>query len=335
MTQDALHKPDIAAHFGRVVYGRALERGVDAGAMLQVLRLSPELLEDERTRISPAQLGALLRTVWRELDDEYMGFGAVPQRFGSFALMARHMVECASLADALSYATRFDNLTSRSLNWELQSGRETVLSLELTAPEADSANFLEEFTLMIWHRFCNWLVGERIPLHRTWFSFVEPAHSAEHRLMFPGRISYGHARSCICFDSRWLTNPVIRSRQDLLRYLQRLPDEWFIKQTFDGSISEKVAAAFAEADSFPSLQTLASSWHMSSRTLHRQLRQEGTSFRRIREQVRRERAIALLLEGKKQVREVARLLDMTEPAFSRAFKQWTGMTPLAYRRARA
>jgi AraC-like DNA-binding protein len=74
---------------------------------------------------------------------------------------------------------------------------------------------------------------------------------------------------------------------------------------------------------------------MSSRTLHRQLQQEGASFRGIREQVRRERAIRLLLEGEAQIREIARRLDMTEPAFSRAFKQWTGMSPLAYRRARA
>lgn len=335
MTQDVLHRADISVHFAQITYARAASLGVDEEAMLQALRLSPQLLYDSRTRLSPVQLGALLRLIWRELDDELMGFGAMPHRFGTFALMARQMVECASLADALRYATRFNNLTSHALSWELEVGREASLALELVEAIEDAGTMLEEFFLMIWHRFSNWLIGERIPLHRTRFGFSTPAHSEEHRLMFPGPVSYGHQRSAIFFDPQWLAKPVIRSREELLRYLQRLPDEWFIKQTFDGSISEKVAAAFSDMETFVTLEDMAACWHMSSRTLHRQLQQEGASFRGIREQVRRERAIRLLLEGEAQVREIARRLDMTEPAFSRAFKQWTGMSPLAYRRARA
>ncbi len=335
MTQEVLHRPDISVHFARVCYLRAADLGVDQGGMLQALRLSPQLLGDSRTRLSPVQLGALLRLVWRELDDELMGFGAMPHRFGTFALMARQMVESATLGDALRYATRFNNLTSHAVRWGLDVGREAELTIALADPEVDSDHMLEEFYLMMWHRFSNWLIGERIPLQRTRFGFVQPAHANEHRLMFPGRISYGHGQSSIFFDAQWLARPVIRSREELARYLRRLPDEWFIKQTFEGSISERVAAAFSDMESFCTLEELAGRWHMSSRTLHRQLGQEGTSFRGIREQVRRERAIHLLLEGGLQVREIARQLDMTEPAFSRAFKQWTGMSPLAYRRARA
>jgi AraC-like DNA-binding protein len=64
------------------------------------------------------------------------------------------------------------------------------------------------------------------------------------------------------------------------------------------------------------------------------LQREGTSFRGLRDQARREQAVALLASSKLQVREIAWQLDMTEPAFSRAFKSWTGMTPLAYRNLR-
>ena len=59
------------------------------------------------------------------------------------------------------------------------------------------------------------------------------------------------------------------------------------------------------------------------------------SFRMLLEQVRRERAVGMLLDGHSRVRDIAQALDMTEPAFSRAFKQWTGLSPLAYRRARS
>ena len=116
--------------------------------------------------------------------------------------------------------------------------------------------------------------------------------------------------------------------------VERLPDERFIKQTFEGSVTERVLTAIEQSAHTLTLEQLAQRWHMSRRTLHRQLQREGTSFRRLSEQLRRDRAVALLLEGRCQVREIAHQLDMTEPAFSRAFKQWTGMTPLAYRKLR-
>ena len=113
-----------------------------------------------------------------------------------------------------------------------------------------------------------------------------------------------------------------------------LREKEFIKQTFEGSVTERVMTAIEQSAHTLTLEQLAQRWHMSRRTLHRQLQREGTSFRRLSEQLRRDRAVALLLEGRCQVREIAHQLDMTEPAFSRAFKQWTGMTPLAYRKLR-
>ena len=151
--------------------------------------------------------------------------------------------------------------------------------------------------------------------------------------MFPGEVSFDNASSAIVFDSKWLDYTVIRSRLDLRRYLQRLPDEWFIKQDFGLSVSERLLRELGVASSSISLQQLAARWDMSSRTLHRQLQREGTSFRGLRDQLRREQAIDLLLAGGQPVGQIALQLGMTEPAFSRAFKTWTGMTPLAYRHA--
>lgn len=334
MTSSALHLPDISIHFARVISRRAAELGVDPVALCQAADLDSTLLDNASSRITPLQLGALMRGVWLALDDELAGFGAAPQRFGCFALMARQMVDSSTLGQALRYSCRFYNLTSHALRWQIREQPRAVLTLHLLDCAADPDHFLEELILLIWHRFSNWLIGERIPLLETRFRFPQPAHAAEHRLMFPGPIEYDQEATALSFASDWLRSPVVRTRDELSQYLQRLPDEWFIKQTFEGSVSERVVAAIEEASHSLTLEQLAYRWHMSRRTLHRQLQREGTSFRRLSEQLRRDRAIALLLEGRCQVREIAHRLDMTEPAFSRAFKQWTGMTPLTYRRLR-
>lgn len=73
---------------------------------------------------------------------------------------------------------------------------------------------------------------------------------------------------------------------------------------------------------------------VSERTLQRRLREEGVSFAQLEEEVRRERAFHLLRDGKLALFEIAFLLGFSDPsAFSRAFRRWSGMPPVAWQRA--
>ena len=151
-------------HFPRLLLARAEARGAVRAQLLQAAGLNGADLDDDSQRVTPAQLGALLRAIWIALDDELAGFGAAPQRFGGFALMSRQMVHCENLGEALRYSVRFYNLTSPAMRWELVEGRPCQLQLRLLRADRDPQHFLEEFILLLWHRFSNWLIGARIPL---------------------------------------------------------------------------------------------------------------------------------------------------------------------------
>jgi AraC-like DNA-binding protein len=85
----------------------------------------------------------------------------------------------------------------------------------------------------------------------------------------------------------------------------------------------------------PSVASAARALHMSVRTLHRSLQQEGTSFRELIDQLRQEQAATLLANPRYSVAEVGFLLGFTElSSFSRAFKRWTGKSPAAFRAER-
>ncbi|HEY1249877.1 MAG TPA: helix-turn-helix domain-containing protein, partial [Thermoanaerobaculia bacterium] len=72
----------------------------------------------------------------------------------------------------------------------------------------------------------------------------------------------------------------------------------------------------------------------SPRTLQRRLEEEGTSYQDVLDGVRREAAEGYLAESRLSVGEVGYLLGFSEPAaFHRAFRRWTGKTPLEFRRA--
>ena len=83
----------------------------------------------------------------------------------------------------------------------------------------------------------------------------------------------------------------------------------------------------------PSLGNIAAAMHFKQHTLRRRLDEEGTSFHTIKSQVRRDIAIHHLGDPRTSIEQIATYTGYTEPsAFIRAFKQWTGYTPLQFRK---
>jgi AraC-like DNA-binding protein len=68
------------------------------------------------------------------------------------------------------------------------------------------------------------------------------------------------------------------------------------------------------------------------RALRRRLRDEGTTFEAIKDEVRRTAACELLMLGGLSVADVSATLDYATPsAFAHAFRRWTGESPGRWR----
>jgi AraC-like DNA-binding protein len=77
---------------------------------------------------------------------------------------------------------------------------------------------------------------------------------------------------------------------------------------------------------------LAALLHLSPRTLHRQLKEEGASLQQLKDEVRCELAKDLLYRTAKPVKQVAEATGFRNAkSFIRAFKVWTGMSPAGFR----
>jgi len=84
-----------------------------------------------------------------------------------------------------------------------------------------------------------------------------------------------------------------------------------------------------------SLERIAGELGLSERTLRRRLSELGTSYQMLIEQLRRGRAVELLLHSGLPVEQIAAELGYEDPSnFGRAFRRWTGRSPREYRAGR-
>jgi AraC-like DNA-binding protein len=93
-------------------------------------------------------------------------------------------------------------------------------------------------------------------------------------------------------------------------------------------------ALTAHPEQAHSAEGIAVLLHMSARTLHRQLREEGATLQQLKDEVRCERAKDLLWRTAKPVKQVAAATGFrNEKSFIRAFREWTGLSPAEFRKS--
>jgi len=128
--------------------------------------------------------------------------------------------------------------------------------------------------------------------------------------------------------------PLPTSDPALLEILKRHADHLLAKlppsDDFIARVRQLIAQELTGGD--PSADHLATRLGMSSRTLRRRLEERGTGHKALLDEIRRELAMRHLGEERLEIGEVAFLLGYSEAsAFHRAFKRWTGSTPVDYR----
>ena len=186
------------------------------------------------------------------------------------------------------------------------------------------------------HGLACWYVDSRIPLQGTRFTYAAPAHVDAYALMFPGPVlQFNALQSEIRFDARYLALPLRRDEKALQLMLQRALPLTVLQYRRDRLLVQQVRQVLGSPLVIShNAQTLAAALNMSPRSLHRQLKEEEASLQQLKDEVRFERAKDLLLRTTKPIKQVAASSGFrNEKSFTRAFRQWTGLSPLLFRNA--
>lgn len=315
----------------------AARRGVLPEELFERSGLDPARLGDPDGRIEGGEVIRLVQEVMRRTQDEFIGLASdARSKPGTFSMMAHAVINCPNLAQAirrsLDFYGLFETPTVASMEVADNEGRVT-LSLRQDTPFADT---ILEVMVFVSVRFWSWLVGRRLDPLVIEFAGDPPPRAAEFQQLFRCPVNYGMETNVIRFPAAWLTLPLAQTPLSLSRFLKDSLALIIGGRAKPVGLADQVRNMLgkeAYGNSFPELSDICRQLNMTQQTLRRRLKDEGTSYQVIKDQMREDAARFYLAKPALSIDEIALMMGFSEAsAFHRAFKKWTGMTPAACRR---
>ncbi|MEQ8492781.1 MAG: AraC family transcriptional regulator [Gammaproteobacteria bacterium] len=321
--------------YGLVPLIQLLEaRGHDVGEVLDATEIPRFALEEPSFRIGVAQEVDFTRRALALLDEPLAAL-EVGRRFhlsmfGLFGLAAA----CApSVREALHIF-----LSYPALVWGLnevtfwRQGDEEYVAFRPGAAAAELAGHFIERDMAALLMMLRNVLGEGIRPDALMLTRPPPPQAAAYDAFFGCPVVFAAAADRIRFPAMvWDAVPPqanAMSRRFFENQCRRLSESMAAPFRF----TDIVRARLRAATPIPSLAALGSVLYLTTRTLQRRLRAEGTSYSQVLREVRIERAEALLRQPGVRIEAIAWRLGFEGPdAFSRAFRAWQGCAPSVFR----
>jgi AraC-like DNA-binding protein len=143
-------------------------------------------------------------------------------------------------------------------------------------------------------------------------------------------------RYTVVFSAEDATRPFVTANERMWEYFEPELRKRLSEMDTGTTVSERVRASLLELlpAGSGSMEAVASELMMSTRTLQRRLKNEGTSFQTVLNETRESLARHYLANSELPATEISFLLGYEDPrSFYRAVHAWTGLTPLLLRTA--
>ncbi len=168
------------------------------------------------------------------------------------------------------------------------------------------------------------------------FSHKKPEYVEVYKQHFRCPLKFNQKEDAIVLDRKLAEKSIPGSypymKNILMEYAEGLLAKLEAGKQFQDDVKRIIADLLPKG--FVDIEQISEKLNMSRWTLTRQLKKEGTTFKELLSELRKEFAMNYLENKKLSATEIAFLLGYSEAsAFQRAFKSWTGKNPNEYRKS--
>ena len=304
--------------------------GHNPAELYQRVGIDPEILNKPGARIPSSLVNRLWAGAAEIIADPCFGLKSHkywhPSYFHAlgYAWLASH-----TLRDALNRFVRYLRIVSEKIFLTLEDvpdGLKLVLSYKILGMRVPAQ--IDMGMAMSVH-ICRLNFGDNLKPVAVSFMHPEPPCTEDYFALFKAPVQFSADRDSITFSKPDVDRYLMGANPQLARLNDQVMIEYLNKLDKDDIIN-RVAATVV--DMLPSGgvadEKVAKTLNMSVRSLQRRLKEVGTTFRTILEEVRKDLATTYVHDPAIELAEVAFLLGFSDQsAFSRAYRRWTGNSP--------
>lgn len=300
---------------------------------LKAQGINQDKLYSSDTKIAPAQFDQLLQSVLSQQSRAHVGLSVGRKlqiaHHGTFGLA---LLNCETIEDMINFVQQYLVIRIPFIEIAMvNNGDECVVLAKDTHWQGDLHRFVIEAVLgAVLNVFAALQQKEpSLSISRLFFDFSRPFYSDKYKVLAIDNIEFNHSYCGIAFNQRSLRIKIPDT--DKLSFLQAEKaceqelERWLQFANYSGKVQQYLMQYQSIR---PNLNDVAKQLHVSPRSLHRYLKQEGSSFKAILDT--HQAAIAkecLLIYGYSVTQTAATLAYVDVANFRRAFKRWYKCTP--------
>jgi AraC-like DNA-binding protein len=205
------------------------------------------------------------------------------------------------------------------------------------SPYNDYNRFVVDSILAGWLHQLSTLAGTEIIAEKIEIEFDAPAYANEYGALSENPVSFAAGVNQLRLSQHVLGLRNANHVPGTWRHLLQLCERELEQLTRTRSLRERITQLLGpllNGGREPDLEEVAARLKLPTWTLRRKLAEEGTRFRAILNDTRRDLAMTYIRDTELAFGEIAYLLGFASAeAFQRAFKRWNGQTPGEFRRS--
>jgi len=310
------------------------ERGVDPAEVLTSLGLAPDILDDAENRIHYRMGGQLLQRCAEVTGCTHFGLLVGQQaNVSSLGMLGELMQRSATVQSALRNLILHLHLQTRGgVPTHSVEGGNATLGYAIYQRDMRGAAHAYDLVMAFEVNILRALCGVRWCPSEVSFSHAKPKDLSPYRQFFRSPLRFDADHSEIVFDKTWLDRAPPGHDAQAHSLLQRELAKQLMLAPNDCAEQVRRALRTMILGGRGSATLISDLMSIPTRTLHRLLAGQSTTFREILEEVRYEFARQLLTDTDMTTTEIAEALDYADAsAFTRAFRRWTNSPPAAWR----
>lgn len=241
---------------------------------------------------------------------------------------------CETAFEALHLMLTYIDLASTYFQYDLTAeGKNGSVRLKELVNIEDFRRYIFETEIVSLHTICAMILDDVHVFDEIHIAYPAPDYAARYQEIFHCPVVFNAPGHLILFDAALLERPLKHANPLTKKILEQECRQLCERLNESTSLRDKIRheLLFTEGD-FPTLDQLAQRINMPERTIRRKLTIEGTSYKDILSDIRKQKALELIAAGDLSMEKIAEKLGYSEVAgFYHAFKTWTGTSPANYR----